>query len=298
MSMRYSLGSEQKRKNGFTLIEAILAITILAIVVILMAPVLLRGFRQIVLSGDRSRTGKEAVAAIEGDLASGFIPISNPTQSIPIGDGVSVNVYLVRKSITGNLGTVEIDTYIPPTMQLDTPLAQEISFDGVALDISTWTLTNPVIRIKNTTDKMEYSIVQGLSPIPLYVSCSNGNTNITLSSPQNAYRVEIRQIDNQLNKIHLDIRKAPQVRLVRTGDNLYFQIDRNGTGEWFQVTSTDHIQYKWNLYAWLIINDDVFLPSSLKNSKDTIYVRYSDGTDIININRDDPPSLYVRIDIP
>lgn len=349
MYRRQNRDFEQKRKRGFTLVEVILAIAILSIVVVFMTPVLLSGFRQIVLSGDRSKTGKEAVAAIEGDLASGIIPTDNPTHSIIIGNGVSVDAYLVSQSKSGNLGTVDVNSYIPPTIPFEPPApaptltptpspspiptptlaptptidpaatptpivtpttgptatpspspspipAPAIPLDSV-LDISEWTLTNPVVKLKYTTDNMEYSIIQGISPVPPYVVCANGDNNITLSSPLIAYTISVRQTDNQMNAIELNLRKAPNIRLVKSG-SLYFEIDRDGIGEWFRVETYDQVQYKLNSNAWDTILSSTSLSPSLKNSKDTIYVRYQDGNDIIGVGRDDPPSLFVKIYIP
>jgi prepilin-type N-terminal cleavage/methylation domain-containing protein len=327
-------------KQGFTLVEIILAIAILGIVVALMTPVLLSGFQQIILSGERSKTGKEAVAAMESDLAEGLIPTANPTYSITIGDGVSVDSYLLSQFGTGENGTVTIDGYIPPNLPVvtlpsaptstppptpsppasptpepptptldpsvtatptpipsNTPIptptpAPPISYDAVQLDISDWSIASPYASLEHVTAQMQYRVLQDTTVILSWTTCTTSPMSVLLPNGASEYRVELRQNDNLANQKSISVRKAPQIRLVaQNPKKSYFEVYKENIG-WVKVINEDKIQYARNGGTWVNISNNLLI--NKLGSSEFLYIRYSDGNDIIGITRHDPPSLYVQ----
>jgi hypothetical protein len=248
-----------------------------------------------------------------------------------------VDAHQLSQSQTGRHGTVNIDGYIPPLMAVVTPgpkptptplptptesptptpdpeatptpeptgpvtptPAPAINLDGVYISIANWTETSPYVRLLFVTNQMEYRIIVNGVHNDTWISCITGNMNLYVSPATNAYRIDVRQKTNTANQVSFTIRSAPTIRLVFVtvggDDRIMFELFVTGYG-WRGVLTDDKIQYYRKNGAWSMIQTGLQI-ADFQNKNDYLYVRYSDGNDIIGVLRTDPPSLYIVFDAP
>jgi competence protein ComGC len=78
-------------KFGMTLVEIILAMAILGMIVILMTPVMVNGFRMVTLSGDRHGIAKNVAGDVEDNLAGETVTASLSDVVVDLPGGISVD---------------------------------------------------------------------------------------------------------------------------------------------------------------------------------------------------------------
>lgn len=108
-------------KKGITLMEIILAMAILAIVVIMMTPVLVSGFKQIVISGNRNTTAKVVAGEIENMLAGLDEVTSEGEVVFALPNDVTVEAYQYSFSEDSQLGSVNMDVFKAKPMTITPP---------------------------------------------------------------------------------------------------------------------------------------------------------------------------------
>lgn len=143
-------------RQGFTLVEIILAITLLGIVVVLLLPVVFSAYNQIVTNGNRTMILKSVDSLVEQVLAGGSRDNVEESTSILLPYGsVSVNKY--SKAMTSKTGPIDIFYYIaqemdiaqPPDIDPENPNDDDHILSNITISTNDWTLTAPYITIQH-----------------------------------------------------------------------------------------------------------------------------------------------------
>lgn len=269
------------KKKGMTLVEIILAMALLAVVVVLLTPVLTAGFKQIVFSGDRHISAKNAAGEVENILAAddvtetlseleiilpGDISVNANKFSVSNGSGLeeaSLDAYLIEsmeyfdptgtttetstESTTGSEPSESDPTESDPT---ETTVAYDENVRYVELDASEWRdTTNEHATLLGTNNGMQYSVIKydqyGVELYQTeYIACSTDTTQISLDNNEHDYRVIIRQIERTENRHLIDLGKAPDVRWTQGKNKNFIKFVIWDSTNYRDITSSDKIEVK------------------------------------------------------
>jgi competence protein ComGC len=294
--------SKRKNKIGMTLVEIILAMAILSLVVILMTPVLVSGFKMITLSGDRHVNAKSVAGDVENNLAGETVTASLHDISIELPGGIVVD----GKSYTLNQGNgarqADLDGYIiasipffnPPPPEPPTPL------EMVTVDVSGWRndalAVNRYGILQGTTSAMEYQIssFDGGTVIQDWTICNEPQTEIFLSDHNIGYQVVVRQRTNHAINEHFRIRSAPLVGFHKQGQKVTFRI---WDADWRKIVGNDQIEVLLSQGGrWIRLVSDELKLNQMDDPFDEnyIYARYVAGSSEDGTTYGDPASFPSR----
>ncbi len=285
------------RRAGLSLVEVIVALAILAIVVVLMTPVLVSAFRQITANGDRARVGKEIVGSVESELAKESYPASGATVPIAIGGGVTVDAYRITMNDDSQLGEVDLNTYLVPSMPFVAPPGTPAELKAVNLNISGWSPSSPYVALVGVTSAQSYRIVTASSPDPAWLACSpsGGSISIQLADPNIMRRIEVKASSSSA-VVDFLLKAAPvMIKYASTSKTVTFRISDDGGLSYRTVQSSDQLQYKEGNGSWITPSISSGLTISKPSGGKTLYFRFSNGQDVIGSGDLDTPSLYVAV---
>ncbi len=238
---------KHKNKIGMTLVEIILAMAILSLVVILMTPVLVSGFKMITLSGNRHVNAKSVAGDVENNLAGETVTASLHDISIQLPGDIVVN----GKSYTINQGNgarqADLDGYIINSIPFFDPAPSDVAL--VTVDVSGWRSDYPYGLLKQTTSEMKYQIYPVGNPPPppqIRETCNETQTRIEINNDSaQGYQVVVWLGDDYTNRKELHIRPTPRVFFKQLGDKVNFYICDSDHPNGRLIKENDQIELVW-----------------------------------------------------
>lgn len=108
-------------RSGFTLVEVILAMAILAIVVMLIIPPLISAFRMVILAGDRQRTEKSVVGNMENILGGQTVTETLSDIQVVLPGNIPVDGSKFLLSENSKIGSVDLFGYLVKPIPFQEP---------------------------------------------------------------------------------------------------------------------------------------------------------------------------------